>query len=1044
MKKNSLALVVALVITLGSGFSLFAARDYRAYLTRGWSDAATSDEALPLRVSHAGANVDLAQYSPEQLTANLDALAALGATWVRQEFDWAEIERAQGEFDWQQTDTLVAAVEAASGLRLVAVLLGTPAWASLDGAPNPTTAPPARAEDFARFAGAFAARYGPIIDTYQIWDEPNLSAAWGGLPPNPSEYVALLQGAYDAIHAADATATVITAGLAPTLETGPRNYSDPLFLQMMYDSGGGSAFDAVAGKPYGFTSGPDDRTVAPETLNFSRLILLREELVRHGDAEKAVWGTQFGWNALPTDWTGEPSLWGTWSRAQQLAFIQTAYERVEREWPWLGGLIVEHWQPDVPQDDPRWGFALVRPGEDPASLPADLFGTPGIATAGRYHALTAFASYTGDWEFGPIGADIQADQGSKVTFRFQGADLGLEVRRANYRGYLFVTVDGAPANALPQDDLGRSYVILTAADLQPGRDVITVARGLGPGSHTLQIEGSMGLGQWALTAYRVGVSADELPSLNALEGVSGILGLLGLLATLFFASRTLPGWLARSSRASQGLGYVRQVVLGGLVSVVLMLGMYLTWQHGTPTLLRREPPALLLGLLTAGLIYVSPSLLITILAAVFLWFLIFQNLEVGLHLTLIWVPFFMLPFELYQYAFALGEVLVLLTFTAWLLHQVIAWAKRYRESAGAIYLPDWHALLARLSVLDWAMLVFFALATLTLFWADYRTEALREWRTVFLEPGLFYLMVRTTLRSRDELVRLVDILIVAAIVVSIASMAFFFAGERVIYAEGGTPRMAGIYGSPNNVGLFMERVLPFAVVFLLTASNPRRRWLALIATGIMLFAVLLSQSVATIALGIPAALGVVLLLWRFRRGLLAVIATGVVGLLAFIPLSRTSRFANLLNFSSGTSFFRLRVWQSAWKMIEDHPIQGIGLDQFLHYYRGFYIRPEAWQEPSLSHPHNILLDFWLRLGLAGVLWLIWLQITFWRITWHLYRSLPRDSLAWAICIGTMGSMAGLLVHGLVDNSVFVLDLSYIFVLLIALPGQLSRLVDANS
>ena len=54
-------------------------------------------------------------------------------------------------------------------------------------------------------------------------------------------------------------------------------------------------------------------------------------------------------------------------------------------------------------------------------------------------------------------------------------------------------------------------------------------------------------------------------------------------------------------------------------------------------------------------------------------------------------------------------------------------------------------------------------------------------------------------------------------------------------------------------------------------------------------------------------------------------------------------------------------------MIHDHPITGLGLDQFLYAYRGRYILPDAWQEPNLSHPHNILLDFWVRLGIFGVL-----------------------------------------------------------------------------
>ena len=54
----------------------------------------------------------------------------------------------------------------------------------------------------------------------------------------------------------------------------------------------------------GFDHGPYDRRVDAGLLNFSRLILMREEMVRHGDGEKPLWGSNFGWNHLPDelDW----------------------------------------------------------------------------------------------------------------------------------------------------------------------------------------------------------------------------------------------------------------------------------------------------------------------------------------------------------------------------------------------------------------------------------------------------------------------------------------------------------------------------------------------------------------------------------------------------------------------------------------------------------------------------------------------------------------------------------------------------------------------
>jgi O-antigen ligase len=145
----------------------------------------------------------------------------------------------------------------------------------------------------------------------------------------------------------------------------------------------------------------------------------------------------------------------------------------------------------------------------------------------------------------------------------------------------------------------------------------------------------------------------------------------------------------------------------------------------------------------------------------------------------------------------------------------------------------------------------------------------------------------------------------------------------------------------------------------------------------------------------------------------------------------------MLDLSAGTGFFRLRLWQSAWAMLRDHPWLGVGLDNFLYQYRTRYILPDAWQEPNLSHPHNILLDFGTRLGVGGILVLLWLQYAFWQIAWRLYRRQPEGE-ARLLSLGLMASMAAGLAHGLVDNAFFLVDLAFIFFLTLGITGKLAE------
>ncbi len=1036
-QRAGIALAAALLIVgLGSASALIATLMLRAEQNRGWEDAALSGSVLPYRGSLAGVNAELSQYSAEELSIQLQTMADLGITWVRQEFPWAEIEPVQGQYDWATWDAIVDAVASKTELEIVAVLDTSPLWAADPDAPDSASAPPSDNADFARFAGVFAARYGDRIDYYQIWDEPNLRSGWGDLDPRVADYVQLLQGAYQAIHAADPVATVLMAGLAPTTEHGPANYSDVRFLSAIYENGGRDYFDAVAAKPYGFDTGPEDRRVDESILNFSRIILLREEMVRRGDGNKAIWGTQFGWNALPAGWTGQPSIWGNHSREEQSDYIRSAYSRAAVEWPWLGGLILYHWQPDAPANDPIWGFSLIPPGGSSIDIPANLFSggrNMEAAQSGRYHPLSSYASYSGDWEFSELGTDPGQRENSRARFIFEGSSVAFELRRDDYRAYLFVTVDGQPANALPRDSQGRGYIILTSSDLLTHMDIIPAARDLSPGTHTLEMIADRGWDQWPLAAYRVSTPLDNRGPMAQMLLWAGLflLSAIGLVSLIRRIEQPLiPVTFFRQQW--ERLGQVIQVIVAGAASLLLMLGLLLTWNDSLPTLIRRDPPGLLLGLFTAGILYFSPSLVLTLLSLAILWLVIFQRLEIGLLLTLFWAPFFLFPVELSRYAFTMSEVCILLTASAWVLQKLISLARIYRNPGPKPL--SMTAALASWNGLDICLALLFLLAALSITWTDYQHVALREFRTMILEPALFYLIARTTLRQSEEIVRLANTLILAAVVATSISIAMYFSGQGVVVAEEGTLRMAGIYGSPNNIGLLVARTIPFALASLLLSAERRKRILMLIALLVMLVAAALSQSAGALLLGIPAGFFVVLLLWKPRTAAIVVAIMAAAGVIVSIPLSQHPRFTRLFDFSSGSSFFRLRLWQSTLQMIEDRPITGLGLDQFLYNYRGRYILPEAWQEPNLSHPHNILLDFWIRLGLGGVLLLVAIQFIFWRMCWRLYRRFRENPSLSAVLVGAMGSMAALVLHGMVDNSVFVLDLSYIFALLLVIPG----------
>lgn len=1029
-------LVLSTVLLFSASAAVVSQRQMRL---RGALDG-LPDLNTPPRPPILGVNADLTLYSTAELPAQLELIGETGFVWVRQNFVWSEIESQPGHYDWSSYDLVVE--EASSrDLKLVAVLWQSPAWAA--GVP---TAPPDDLTTFSDFARALAERYGDQISVYQIWDEPNLMSGWGGASPDPVGYTLLLEAAYEAIHTADSDALVLTAGLAPTIERGPDNLSDLLYLRALYDNGAAAFFDGVAGKPYGFDTGPNDRRVDPSVLNFSRFLLLREEMVRHGDAHKPLWASHFGWNALPAGWGGESSVWGLTTPEIQAEWTLGAYERALEEWPWTGALILENWQPSGNHDDARWGFALrtqegvLSPAAEAIQQHSELFN--GALWPGVYPASVPQAEYSGEWEFSTLGADIVENGNSVIEVPFAGESLAVIAQRDNYRAYLYVEIDGQPSQILPIDERG-SYAVLTSPDYSPRTEPIILTENMAVQElHLAHIEAERGWDQWAIRGFAIGSNVNTaaydlvIAGLWAAGIVAAIAGLrVGKNAFSVSALQRLVD--AVSARLRRGM-HLSLALLAGLA---VWIGAALTWGGVTPNLVRRlgDGPSLLITAFTAGLFYFSGPLVLTLVALVVLFLLIYARPSIGLALMMAFAPYYLLPRPLFDRMFSIVEVTTLLTLLAWSIHIAADRIQLGWPSLGEIFL--------RMTSLDKAVALFVGVSIVSLSWAELKGVAVTELRQMILEPVVMYLVLRTMPLPEEERWRIVDMLILTGAVVSIIGLYQIVTGTDLITAEAGTTRLRSIFGTPNNAALFLGRIIPIAAATALIGRHTIRRWLYSGAALLMLIAMGFTLSKGGLLLGLPAGLAMVVILWLGRPGLFAVAAGLMLELIALVPLSRHPRFSRLLDLSTGesTSFFRVQLYQSTMRMIADHPITGLGLDQFLYQYRGKYILPSAWQQPDLSQPHNVWLNYWVRLGIIGFIAGIWIQVAFWQAAWQLQRALRDSDLnTRALVVGLMGSMAAFLAHGLVDEVHFVIDLAFIFFMSLGLIHQIASQPAASA
>ncbi len=312
-------------------------------------------------------------------------------------------------------------------------------------------------------------------------------------------------------------------------------------------------------------------------------------------------------------------------------------------------------------------------------------------------------------------------------------------------------------------------------------------------------------------------------------------------------------------------------------------------------------------------------------------------------------------------------------------------------------------------------------------------ESERSFRTIIVEPAVFFILVVTQVRDRRGAYALALALVLAGVAISLVGFWQYATDQSIITAEDGLRRIRGFYGSPNNLGLFLGRALPMAVGLGLWAKSGR--WLLAVAAAIMALALLLTFSIgAWVAVAISL---LVIAALRGRQAFKVALGAGGLGVVVFVAAAiQIPRIGSHLNLGAGTSLERVLVWRSALRMLAGHAVRGIGLDNFLYYYQHGYRLPAAWREPDLSHPHNLVLDFWLSLGLPGILLIGLLLGRFVEVVIQEWRR--RGALERALYAGTAGAMVDTVAHGLVDNSFFLVDLSVLFWLLFAIVATLRR------
>jgi hypothetical protein len=196
--------------------------------------------------------------------------------------------------------------------------------------------------------GNVAARYCGRLGAIEVWNEQNLQREWEGFGLDPALYMDLLRRAYSSIKA-NCPSIIVVSGAPTPAGNSPVAIDDVDYLRGMYAHGLAQYSDAVGVHPSGFANPPEftvqdwqqGRYTAPASHFDHRSFYFRstmeeyrQVMVAHGDVNKRLWPTEFGWGSSSTPYPGyeyEAYI----SESAQAQYIVRAFGMM-RDWGWVG------------------------------------------------------------------------------------------------------------------------------------------------------------------------------------------------------------------------------------------------------------------------------------------------------------------------------------------------------------------------------------------------------------------------------------------------------------------------------------------------------------------------------------------------------------------------------------------------------------------------------------------------------------------------------------------------------------------------------------
>lgn len=316
--------------------------------------------------------------------------------------------------------------------------------------------------------------------------------------------------------------------------------------------------------------------------------------------------------------------------------------------------------------------------------------------------------------------------------------------------------------------------------------------------------------------------------------------------------------------------------------------------------------------------------------------------------------------------------------------------------------------------------------------------------TIFVLQVSLFIIIRSSITERWHNFAIIKYILIASIFVSILGIfQYYFISymhpgwlDRTLYHI--EKRAFSTLYNPNVLGSYLIIIISLAVAgFPVSPKKSVNRFLTILTLVTASFCMVLTSSRGS-WLGLAASILVILFFSRKKRYILSMLA---IALLLAVPQYETIVSRINLDFLSDDSSlnYRWHIWKYAIDTFLANPLFGGGIGSF-----GFFV-PSHFQAPGylVSHAHNIYLHLLAETGILGFVAFLGYILGAIYISYKIARH-SQFVHTRRLALGATASIVGLLVHGIVDATLWLPQLTIFVWIMMAVIRNLGDLEGISS